>query len=69
VGPHCSFCGSADGPFQAVEGLFTVLMCQPCQDARGAAARAAQAKATAEMARGGADLPPEVLADHDQGEP
>jgi hypothetical protein len=32
---HCSFCGSADGPFTKVEGLFTVLMCADCQAARG----------------------------------
>jgi hypothetical protein len=34
VGPHCSFCGTSTGPFQAVEGLFTVLMCARCQAAR-----------------------------------
>jgi hypothetical protein len=32
---HCSFCGSATGPFTKVEGLFTVLMCADCQAARG----------------------------------
>ena len=32
---HCSFCGSATGPFTKVEGLFTVLMCVDCQAARG----------------------------------
>jgi hypothetical protein len=31
VGPHCSFCGTSTGPFQAVEVLFTVLMCARCQ--------------------------------------
>jgi hypothetical protein len=31
VGPHCSFCGISTGPFQQVEGLFTVLMCARCQ--------------------------------------
>jgi hypothetical protein len=69
VDPHCSFCGSAVGPFRAVEGLFTVLMCQPCQDARGAATRAAEAEAPAELAHDGADPPPEGLSDDDQGEP
>jgi hypothetical protein len=34
VGPHCSFCGTSTGPFQEVEGLFTVLMCARCQAAR-----------------------------------
>ena len=31
---RCSFCGSTAGPFSAVEGLFTVLMCADCQAAR-----------------------------------
>jgi hypothetical protein len=31
VGTHCSFCGTSTGPFQAVESLFTVLMCARCQ--------------------------------------
>jgi hypothetical protein len=34
VGPHCSFCGTSTGPFQEVEGLFTVLMCTDCQAVR-----------------------------------
>jgi translation initiation factor 2 beta subunit (eIF-2beta)/eIF-5 len=32
---RCSFCGSPDGTFNKVEGLFTVLMCADCQAARG----------------------------------
>jgi len=32
---RCSFCGSTSGPFNKVEGLFTVLMCADCQAARG----------------------------------
>jgi hypothetical protein len=28
-------CGSTSGPFNKVEGLFTVLMCADCQAARG----------------------------------
>jgi hypothetical protein len=32
---RCSFCGSSNGPFSKVEGLFTVLMCADCQAARG----------------------------------
>ena len=31
MGPHCSFCETSTGPFQQVEGLFTVLMCADCQ--------------------------------------
>jgi hypothetical protein len=33
---HCSFCGSTSGPFTKVEGLFTVLICIPCLEARQA---------------------------------
>jgi hypothetical protein len=32
---QCSFCESTAGPFNKVEGLFTVLMCADCQAARG----------------------------------
>jgi hypothetical protein len=31
---RCGFCGSLDGPFTPVEGLFTVLMCPACLAAR-----------------------------------
>ena len=31
---HCSFCGATRGPFPAVEGLFTVLICIPCLEVR-----------------------------------
>ena len=34
MGPHCSFCGTSTGPFQEVEGLFTVLMCASRQAVR-----------------------------------
>jgi hypothetical protein len=34
VGPHCSFCGTATGPFSEIEGLFTVLICIPCLEVR-----------------------------------
>jgi hypothetical protein len=27
---RCGFCGSADGPFTQVEGMFIVLMCSAC---------------------------------------
>jgi hypothetical protein len=33
---HCSFCGSATGPFAKVEGLFTVRICIPCLEVRHA---------------------------------
>jgi hypothetical protein len=36
VGPRCSFCGTADGPFLEVEGGLSLLMCVDCQAARGA---------------------------------
>jgi hypothetical protein len=31
---RCGFCGSLDGPFTPVEGLFTVPMCPACLAAR-----------------------------------
>ena len=34
VGPHCSFCGTSNGPFSEIEGLFTVLICIPCLEVR-----------------------------------
>jgi hypothetical protein len=34
MGPHCVFCGTSTGPFQQIEGLFTLLMCTGCQAAR-----------------------------------
>jgi hypothetical protein len=36
VEPHCSFCGTFTGPFSAVEGLFTVLICISCLEVRQA---------------------------------
>lgn len=36
AGSHCSFCGTADGPFLEIEGIFAVLMCAACQAARRA---------------------------------
>jgi hypothetical protein len=35
VGPRCSFCGTADGPFLDVEAGLRLLMCPSCQAARG----------------------------------
>ena len=54
---HCSFCGSTSGPFSAVEGLFTVLMCADCQAARGHGAGPYPVMTRAEM-RAGLDLLP-----------
>jgi len=36
VGPRCSFCGTAAGPFLKVEGGLRLLMCTGCQATRGA---------------------------------
>jgi hypothetical protein len=36
AGSHCSFCGTADGPFLEIEGIFAVLVCATCQAARRA---------------------------------
>jgi hypothetical protein len=36
VESRCSFCGTADGPFLEVEGVFAMLMCDDCQAARRA---------------------------------
>ncbi len=35
MGDACAFCGSTNGPFTRVEGLFDVLMCPGCQRDRG----------------------------------
>jgi len=51
-GPHCSFCGTATGPFLEVQGAFTLLMCPGCQAARDGT--------------GGREPP--VLARHDPGQ-
>ena len=54
---HCSFCGSAAGPFSKVEGLFTVLMCVDCQAVRGHGSSPYPVMTWAEM-RAGLDLLP-----------
>ena len=53
---RCGFCGSTDGPFTCVEGLFTVLMCPACL-ARRARGRGPLPGPDAEM-RAGLDLLP-----------
>jgi hypothetical protein len=54
---RCSFCGSIAGPFNRVEGLFTVLMCADCQAARGYGSGPYPVMTIAEM-RVGLDLLP-----------
>jgi len=58
VGPQCSFCGTATGPFQAVGGAFPLLMCSGCQAARASSGTA-----------GLLEPPAELLAHHRPGEP
>jgi hypothetical protein len=50
-------CGSTSGPFNKVEGLFTVLMCADCQAARGHGSGPYPVMTRAEM-RAGLDLLP-----------
>jgi hypothetical protein len=33
---QCSFCGAPSGPFAKVEGLSTVLICNPCLEVQQA---------------------------------
>ena len=54
---RCSFCGSTSGPFNKVEGLFTLLMCADCQAARGYGSGPYPVMTRAEM-RAGLDLLP-----------
>jgi hypothetical protein len=54
---RCSFCGSTSGPFNKVEGLFTVLMCADCQAARGYGAGPYPVMTRAEMRAGLDQLP------------
>jgi hypothetical protein len=58
VGPRCSFCGTATGPFSEVGGAFPLLMCEACQAARHASGTA-----------GLLEQPAELLAHHRPGEP
>jgi hypothetical protein len=54
---RCSFCGATAGPFNRVEGLFTVLMCADCQAARGRCSGPYPVMTRAEL-RAGLDLLP-----------
>jgi hypothetical protein len=54
---RCGFCGSADGPFTRVEGLFVVLMCFVCLGRR-ARGRGPYPDRTEEELRAGLGLLP-----------
>jgi hypothetical protein len=54
---RCSFCGSTIGPFNKVEGLFTVLMCADCQAVRGYGSGPYPVMTRAEMRAGLDQLP------------
>jgi hypothetical protein len=57
VADRCGFCGSADGPFTRVQGLFAVLMCFVCL-ARRARGRSPYPDLTITELRAGLDLLP-----------
>ena len=57
VADRCGFCGSADGPFTRVEGLFVVLMCFVCL-ARRARGRGPYPDVTEAELRAGLELLP-----------
>jgi hypothetical protein len=57
VADCCGFCGSVDGPFTPVEGLFTVQMCPACLSARARGRGPYPDLTDAEM-RAGLDLLP-----------
>jgi hypothetical protein len=57
VADRCGFCGSADGPFTRVEGLFVVLMCLVCL-ARRARGRGPYPDLTEGELRAGLELLP-----------
>jgi hypothetical protein len=54
---RCGFCGSPEGPFTPVEGLFTVQMCPACLAARGRGRGPSPDLTDAEM-RAGLELMP-----------
>lgn len=67
MGPRCSFCGTADGPFLEVEGVFTLLMCVGCQAARGSSSRAGLPTPRAKTH--GPHQPTELVVQRDPSEP
>jgi hypothetical protein len=68
VGSRCSFCGTTDGPFLQVRGLFALLMCPACQAARSGSNRGLP-PAQVDRPRRDPDPPAELLAHHDPGQP
>ena len=54
---RCGFCGSTEGPFTNIEGMFTVLMCPACL-ARRARGRGPYPDLTDAELRAGLDLLP-----------
>jgi hypothetical protein len=68
VGSRCSFCGTTDGPFLQVEGLFSLLMCLGCQAARSNS-NPGPLTTWVEPPRHDADQAAELLAHHDPGQP
>jgi len=54
---RCGFCGSLDGPFVPIEGMFTVLMCPTCQ-ARRSRGRGPYPEVSDSEMRAGLDLLP-----------
>ena len=68
MGSRCSFCGTTDGPYLQVEGLFTLRMCPACQAARSNSNRG-RTSHPVEPPRHDPDQPAELLAHHDPGQP
>jgi len=68
VGSRCSFCGTTDGPFLKVEGLFPLLMCPACQAARSSSNRG-WSNHRAELPGSDLDQLTELLANYDPGKP
>jgi hypothetical protein len=68
VGSRCSFCGTTDGPFLQVEGLFSVLMCPTRQAVRSNSNRGPLSTGV-KPPRRDPDQPAELLAHYDPGQP
>jgi hypothetical protein len=68
VGSRCSFCGTDEGPFRQIEGLFALLMCAGCQAARASSNRGPPRTSVQPPMRDPGQ-PAEVLARHDPGQP
>ena len=68
MGPRCSFCGTTQGPFLQVDGLFTLHMCPTCQAARSSSNRG-PSNTRVQLPSRYPDQPAELLAHHDPGQP